>query len=189
VIPFRECWACDFEFRADPGERPWLVCMVAHELRTGREIRLWRSELLNLRTAPFNVGTDAVFVAYYASAELGCFLELGWPLPVNVVDLFVEHRCETNGMLATCGDGLVGALASRGLTHIDVGEKEAMRRLVLDNRAWSDAERAAILDYCASDTTALVALLPRMASTIDWPRALLRGSAPGPTKRRLVTIA
>jgi DNA polymerase-1 len=128
VIPFRECWACDFEFRADPGERPWLVCMVAHELRTGREIRLWRSELLNLRTAPFNVGTDAVFVAYYASAELGCFLELGWPLPVNVVDLFVEHRCETNGVPTTCGDGLVGALALRGLAHIDAGEKEAMRR-------------------------------------------------------------
>ena len=116
-----------------------------------------------------------MFVAYFASAELGCFLELGWPLPVNVVDLFVEHRCETNGMPVTCGDGLIGALALRGLAHIDAGEKDAMRRLVLDNRTWSDAEQTAILDYCASDTTALVALLPRMAPTIDWPRALLRG--------------
>ena len=137
-------WACDFEFRADPGERPWPVCMVACELHTGREIRLWRSELLRLRTAPFGIGEGALFLAYFASAELGCFLELGWPLPTNVVDLFVEHRCETNGVPTTCGDGLVGALALRGLAHIDAGEKEAMRRLVMDRAAWSDAQQAAI---------------------------------------------
>ena len=175
MIPFCECWVCDFEFRADPGERPWPVCMVARELHTGQEIRLWRGELLRLCAAPFNTAADAVFVAYFASAELGCFLELGWPLPVNVVDLFVEHRCETNGMPVTCGDGLIGALALRGLAHLDAGEKDAMRRLVLDNRTWSGAEQVAILNYCASDTTALAALLPRMAPTIDWPRALLRG--------------
>ncbi len=175
MIPFRECWACDFEFRADPGERPWPVCMVAQELHTGQEIRFWRGELLSLRTAPFNVGADAVFVAYFASAELGCFLELGWPMPANVLDLYVEHRCETNGVPTPCGDGLVGALAVRGLAHMDLGEKETMRRLVLDNNTWSDAEQVAILDYCAADVVALIALLPRMAPTIDWPRAILRG--------------
>jgi DNA polymerase I len=83
------------------------VCMVARELHTGGEIRLWRSELLRLRAAPFGIGDGAVFLAYFASAELGCFLELGWPLPTNVVDLFVEHRCETNGVPTICGDGLV----------------------------------------------------------------------------------
>ena len=77
-----------------------------------------------------------MFVAYFASAELGCFLSLGWPLPFNVVDLYVEHRRETNGLPTFCGNGLVGALALRGLAHIDAGEKEAMRRLVLDNTAW-----------------------------------------------------
>ena len=175
MIPFRECWAADFEFRSAPGERPWPVCMAARELFTGQEIRLWRDDLLELHAAPFNTGPDAVFVAYYASAELGCFLELGWPPPVNVLDLFVEHRRETNGIPTPCGNGLVGALALRGLAHIDAGEKEAMRRLVLDNATWSDPEQAAILDYCATDVTALIALLPRMALTIDWPRALLRG--------------
>ena len=89
---------------------------------------------LRLRTAPFGIGEGALFLAYFASAELGCFLELGWPLPTNVVDLFVEHRCETNGVPTTCGDGLVGALALRGLAHIDAGEKEAMRRLVMESR-------------------------------------------------------
>jgi DNA polymerase-1 len=175
VIPFNKVWCCDFEFRSGPGDRPWPLCMVARELYTGREQRVWRGELLALSSAPFDVGADAVFVAYFASAELGCFLALGWPQPVNVLDLYVEHRCETNGVPRACGDGLTGALSLRGLAHIDPGEKAAMRRLVLDNTLWSDAERSAILDYCDSDVRALVALLPRMAPTIDWPRALLRG--------------
>jgi hypothetical protein len=45
-VPFREIWCADFEFRADPGERPWPVCMVAREFYSGREIRLWREDLL-----------------------------------------------------------------------------------------------------------------------------------------------
>ena len=36
---FREVWAVDFEFSAPPGERPTVVCMVAHELGSGR---LWK---------------------------------------------------------------------------------------------------------------------------------------------------
>ena len=90
-------------------------------------MRLWREALLALRSAPFDTGPDSVFVAYYASAELGCFLELGWPLPVNVLDLFAEHRVETNGLTLPCGNGLIGALAARGIGHIDAGEKDAMR--------------------------------------------------------------
>jgi DNA polymerase I len=176
VIPFREAWCVDFEFRADPGERPYVVCMVAKELHSGREIWMWRDELLALRRAPFDTSADAALVAYYASAELGCFLELGWPLPVNVIDLFVEHRVETNGKKLPCGNGLLGALAVRGLAHIDASEKEAMRQLVMTRWEWTEEERRAILNYCyESDVVGLIALLPVMAPTIDWPRALLRG--------------
>ena len=49
---FAEIWCADFEFRADPGEHPWPVCMVAQELKTGKVIRLWRDELLTLRLPP-----------------------------------------------------------------------------------------------------------------------------------------
>ena len=164
-LPFGEVWTADFEFRAGVGERPWPVCMVAKELHSGREIRVWRNELLALRRAPFDVGPDSLFVAYYASAEFGCFLELGWPLPVNTVDLFAEHRAETNGLRLPCGNGLIGALAHRNLAHIDAGEKEAMRSLVCERAEWSEAEQQAILEYCASDVLALTALLPRMAPT------------------------
>ena len=172
---FAKVWYVDFEYRADAGERPWPVCMVARELGTGREVRLWRDDLLALNHAPFDVEADTLFVAYFASAELGCFLELGWPLPQNVLDLYVEHRVETNGEPTLCGDGLLGALSLRGLGHIDAGEKDAMRRLVCEQHQWTAEERRKILDYCASDVDGLVALLPRMAPSIDWPRALLRG--------------
>jgi hypothetical protein len=172
---FSEIWCADFEFRADPGERPWPVCMVAEEVRTGRTIRLWRDELLALRHAPFDVGANSLFVAYFASAEFGCFLELGWPLPRNVLDLYPEHRVQTNGEKTLCGDGLLGALALRGLAHIDAGEKDEMRRLILDQQSWNEHGKRKILDYCASDVTGTVALFSKMAKTFDWPRALLRG--------------
>jgi hypothetical protein len=172
---YLEIWCADFEFRAGPGERPWPVCMVAEEVKSGRQLRLWREELLALRRAPFDVGPDSLFVAYFASAELGCFLELGWPLPDNVLDLYVEHRVETNGEKTLCGDGLLGALALRGLAHIDAGEKDDMRRLILDRQAWSKDEQRKILDYCASDVTGICQLFTKTSSLIDWPRALVRG--------------
>jgi DNA polymerase I len=172
---FSEIWVADFEYRAAPGEHPWPVCMVAEEIKTGRVIRLRRNELLALDRAPFNLGPNALFVAYFATAEFSCFLELGWQLPENVLDLYVEHRVETNGEKTVCGDGLLGALALRGLAHIDAGEKDEMRRLILDQQQWTEDEKRKILDYCQSDVTGTAALFSKMAPSIDWPRALLRG--------------
>jgi hypothetical protein len=110
-LTYREVWACDFEFNGADGERPRPVCMVAREARSGKEIRLWRDDLVKLRAAPFDTGPNALFIAYFASAELGCFLALGWPPPVNVVDLFAEHRVATNGQALVYGNSLLGALA------------------------------------------------------------------------------
>jgi DNA polymerase-1 len=175
---FGEAWAGDFEFNfSAPGEPPRVVCMVARELRSGRELRLWSDELLALDRAPFNTGPEAVLLAYYASAELGCFLELGWPLPTNVIDLYVEHRVETNGRKMPCGNKLPGALALRGLAHIDVSDKQAMIDLILSKspEQFTEPERREILDYCASDVEGLAALWPVVYPTIDVPRALLRG--------------
>jgi hypothetical protein len=115
---YREVWLGDFEFRQDPGCRPHVVCLVVHELRSGRKIRLWRDELLALRRAPFDTGPDTLFVAYFAVAELACFLELGWAVPTNVLDLFVERRVATNGLLLPPGaNSLLGTLTAHGLAH------------------------------------------------------------------------
>ena len=171
--PYREIWLVDFEFVALPGERPDPVCLCALELRSGRLVRCWRDELG--RAPPYSTGPDALFVAYFASAELGCHLALGWEQPARVLDLYVEFRNRTNGLPTASGSGLLGALAYFGLDGIGALEKDGMRELILRGGPWSSDERAAILDYCESDVRALARLFPVMGPQIDLPRALLRG--------------
>jgi hypothetical protein len=173
ALPYREIWAVDFEFVADVGENPEPVCLVAWELRTGRRIRLWRHEFGSV--PPYSTGADILFVAYYASAEIGCHLALGWPVPERVLDLFTEFRNATNGLSPPSGSGLIGALVHHGLDTIGTVEKEEMRALVMRGGPWSPEERHAILDYCESDVAGLARLLPAMLPNLDLPRALYRG--------------
>ncbi len=192
-LPFPEVVTADFEFRVESGGLPHVVCVVFRELRSGRELRFWRDELLAMRQAPFDIERD-VFVAFYASAEIGCFLQLGWPLPRNVIDLYVEHRVATNGLLlkrerkkpasqsgktlkGNGRDSLLNALAIRGLGHMDVDTKDAARNLVLMEPNPSPSQQAEILEYCAGDVLGAEALLRYMLERgeIDWPRALWRG--------------
>jgi hypothetical protein len=183
ALPYRHVVAVDFEFEfgghdsieaaGRSGERPRPVCLVAKELHGGKTWRVGLGEFGSM--PPFPIGPDALFVAYYASAEFGCFRALNWPMPVNVLDLFVEFRDRTNGLNTPAGAGLVGALAYFGLDTQGAQDKEAMRTLVLGGGPWSENDRAAILDYCAADVVALERLLPMMVPRLDLPRALLRG--------------
>ena len=177
IDAFREIWVVDFEFRAAPGERPDPVCLVAYEVNSGREIRLWEDEL-KTGPCPYPTGPDSLVVAYYASAEMGCQLALDWPLPANVLDLYAEFRVETNGKTLPVSNGLLGALEYYGHSGISALEKDTMRDLILRGGAYSKAERQAILDYCASDVTASSQLLGSMQGFIfEHPRlgqALLR---------------
>lgn len=171
---FATVWLADFEFHAPEGERPEPLCLVARECRSGRSVRLWRDELLP-GTPALGVGADALFVAYYASAELGCFLALGWPLPARVLDLYAEFRCMTSGLQVPCGNGLLGALAYFGLDGVDATDKAGMRELAMRGGPYTSAEREALMAYCESDVVGLAKLLPAMLPRIDVPRALLRG--------------
>ena len=182
LLPFRNIVAVDFEFEfgghnsfdeaARSGERPRPGCMVAKELRGGQTWRIWRDEFGSL--PPFPTGNDSVVIAYYASAELGCFKALGWPKPAHILDLYVEFRNRTNGLWTPAGSGLVGALTYFGLDGIGAQEKDDLRALILRGGPWSEDE-IAILDYCGADVEALERLLPKMLPRIDLPRALLRG--------------
>jgi hypothetical protein len=51
-LPFREIWCVDFEYEAASGAHPVPLCMCGHEIVSGREIRLWRGELLALKRPP-----------------------------------------------------------------------------------------------------------------------------------------
>src|SRR6266446_2962084 len=182
-LPYRAVVVADFEFEfgghpskeeaGRSGERPRPICMVAHDLVSGQRWRLWRGEFGS--APPFPTGADSLFVAFYASAELGCFRALGWPRPANILDLFAEFRDRTNGLKLETGSGLIGALTYFGLDSIGATEKEDMVLLALRGGPWSPSERSALLDYCESDVLALARLLPHMLPRIDRPRALLRG--------------
>ncbi len=178
---FVEIWGVDFEFRAPDGERPLVRCMVARELRLGRELRMWADELVRHPQPPFNTGKDALFVAYYASAELTCFRALGWRSPYWILDLFTEYRNHTNGTIHGVKGkrGLLAALEFFSCRKMAHEEKTGWRDLVMEDRLngdYSPEERQGILDYCATDVIALEDLLPRLVGTIsNLDHALLRG--------------
>ena len=166
-------WAVDFEFTALPGERQQPICMVARELRSGRVIRIWEDQFGP--TPPFPIGADALFVAFNAAAELGCFRVLGWPMPARILDLSAEIRDRTSGRKPPTGSSLLGAQAYFGL---DVGSGAAKREMqeALGTGTWRGKYTPAeVLDYCDSDTLALARLLPAMAPQIALRYALFRG--------------
>jgi len=168
----------DFEFHPAHGREgnlPEPVCMVVREWPSGRTERYWQAYLHQMAVAPFPTGEKALCVAYFASAEMDCFHVLGWARPTNLLDLFAEFRCLTNGLSPANGSGLLGALLYYGLPGLGGEQKDAMRDLVLRGGPWSSEEQQWILDYCETDVVALDQLLAAMEHEIDWPRALLRG--------------
>ena len=56
---FREIVLADFEFEARPGDRPVPVCLVAHELRSGRRFRIWQDQFGP--APPYATGPDVLF--------------------------------------------------------------------------------------------------------------------------------
>jgi hypothetical protein len=170
---FEEMWLVDFEFRQPPGERPDPLCMVAREWRSGRLIRLWRNDLRRHLNAPFRTGPKTLFVAFFASAELSCFLALGWKFPRFVLDLYAELRLLTSGLTAPCGFGLLGALAFFGITGgVDELTKDEMRALAQRPGSHSPQEIEALLHYCQTDVDPLMNLLPAMRPYIEKPAQL-----------------
>src|SRR5262249_49396929 len=133
---FRQIWAIDFEFYAPDGHVPEPLCVVGKELRSGRYVRQWLQANGKGQppSCPFPTGPATLFVGYFVSAEAGCFLQLGWPLPHYVLDLYTEFVRETSGLPSykvPHGKGLLGALTYRGFHAMEVAEKEAFRELAM----------------------------------------------------------
>jgi hypothetical protein len=170
---WEEVVLADFEYEARPGERPVPVCLVAHELRSGRRFRLLTEQLGP--EPPYAHGPRVLFAAFYASAELGCYRALNWPMPDNILDLFCEFRCRTNGLPTTSGSSLLGALAYFGLDHLAATEKKALQQAIGTGTWRGVYSEEEVLNHCESDVLALARLLPAMEPSIDMPRALLRG--------------
>jgi DNA polymerase-1 len=171
-LPFEEIWLHDFEFVARPGERPDVVCLAAHELRSGRTIALWRDELGKL--PPYRTDDKVLFVNFVANAEMACHLALGWPMP-HVLDLNPAFRNLTNGRYTPEGKGLIGLLRYFGLDAISAKRKDAMQRRVMQGPPFTADERRQITAYCLSDVESLARVLPLILPEIDLGAALYHG--------------
>ena len=170
---FREVVMVDTEFTTIAGERSEPVCLVAHELRSGRRFRIFEGQFGS--APPYATGPDVLLVAFYASAELGVYRMLGWSRPERVLDLFAEFRNHTNGVPTPAGSSLLGALAYFGLDAMGAVEKHEMQEAI-GNGTWRGRfTPEEILDYCEGDVEALTRLLLAILPHIDLPRALLRG--------------
>ena len=186
-LPYREIWCLDTEFREGPlesrfpecpGHLPSPICLVAKELRSGRVLRLWHDEFGPV--SPFPVDQHTLYVAFFASAEWGVFLQLGWPLPTRILDLSAEFRNQFNGVPLPAARGLIGALIKHGLTPMTKEEKKGNQDLARRGGPWTAEERRTLLDYCASDVKCLEPLLMRMLPSITatphgFSQALIRG--------------
>lgn len=182
---FREIWAVDFEFHQPPGERPDPICMVAHDILSGRTLSLWIDDLRGLSSPPYGVGPESLFVAYYASADLNCHLALGWGLPANVLDLYAEFRLQVNGLPCPLEGkvsyGLVSALRWCGLDAMSMAEKDCFRQLAIRGGPFNSREQADLLKYCEADVMALPGLLEKLDAGLfghpglDLHGAVIRG--------------
>jgi DNA polymerase-1 len=160
----------DFEYEIDDGDLPCVLCMVVYvldsHLRHIRTIRLWRGDFG--KTPPFDIGPDALFVAYSAWAELTCFMVLGWTFPAHVYDLHTAYLAASNILLPHEPDEtrkrprkrLSDACRAYGVEGWERIDKEAMAKDIGEGR-WRKYGRKRVLEYCEEDVKASAELLRR----------------------------
>ena len=126
------------------------LCLVAHEMRSDRTIRLWQDEFGPF--PPYRLDASALIVGFLISAEFGCHIALNWGQPARSLDPYVEFRHHTNDGTIKSGDrekgfyGLGGALRYFGEDGIDTAHKNDMRDRIVQGPPFGADEREAILD-------------------------------------------
>jgi DNA polymerase-1 len=187
ALPFREIWAVDTEFYPGPGkanggrdgDAPTPLCLVAHEMRSGRTVRLWQDEFGPF--PPYRLDAEALILGYMISAEFGTHIGRGWGEPARALDPYLEFRHYLNDGSAKAEDREKGFFSINGALRyfcedeIDTTHKKDMRDRIIAGPPFNAAERVEILDYCEDDVRALVRLMPHIASTLrSLPHALFR---------------
>jgi DNA polymerase I len=157
---FTEINVVDFEYEIEAGGLPRVLCMVVYALNEllqhVRTIRMWRGEFGSI--PPFDIGPDALFVAYSAWAELTCFIVLGWPFPIHVFDLHTAYLAASNILLPYNPDevrkrqrkGLSDACRAYGIEGWENIDKPAIAKAIAEGR-WREYGKEAVLNYCEED--------------------------------------
>lgn len=165
----------DFEYETEggdynlvEGDLPEVLCMVAYvldeKLQHIRTIKQWRGEFS--KTPPFDIGPNALFVAYSGWAELTCFLKLGWPFPVHIFDLHTAYLAASNFLLPYDPDEvrkkerkrLPNACRAYGIEGWENIDKGTMARDIGQGR-WREYGQDAVYDYCEEDVRKSTQLL------------------------------
>ncbi len=166
---FASVVVCDFEYEAFPaGELPNPLCMVAHvldeNLQRVRTVCLWRGDFGAV--PPFDIGPDALFIAYSAWAEMTCFKVLGWRFPVHIFDQHTAYLAASNVLLPYNPDEvrkkarkrLPDACRAYGIAGWEAIDKDEIARDIGEGR-WHIHGREAVLAYCEEDVRMSVRLL------------------------------
>jgi len=108
-------------------------------------------------------------VAFAAQAEWGCFIELGWPTPARVVDLYAEARLASNDTSPKPDkfNGLLQVLSRYGIREFTKeagGVKNDMRERILAGAPFSEADQRDIIAYCRTDVEPLPELFGAMCN-------------------------
>jgi DNA polymerase I len=160
----------DFEYEVDDGGLPRPLCMVVYvldsHLRHIRTIRMWRGEFR--KTPPFDVGPDALFVAYSGWAEVTCFLVLGWQFSVHIYDLHTAFLAASNILLPYEPDEtrkrprkrLSDACRAYGIAGWERIDKEQMAEDI-GQGLWRKYGKKRVLEYCEEDVANSAELLRR----------------------------
>lgn len=171
-LPDVPVWALDFEFQSLDGNRPVPRCMVAKNFHSGDTIRLW----LHGEAHPCPFRPDDLLVAYFSSAEAGCFLSLGWEIPKLILDPYVEFKNFLAGRPSPYGFGLLGAAAYFGIPTTTTSASKDENRSLAQQDTFTNEEKGGLINYCEQDVLVtervLRALLPHIT---NLPQALLRG--------------
>jgi DNA polymerase I len=181
---FRTVVAVDFEYEVDAGDLPRPLCMVVYVLDETLQlihvVRWWRDDFAS--KPPFDIGPDAVFVAYSAWAEMTCFLQLGWRFPQHVLDLHTAYLAISNYLepydydetkRRKQGKSLVDACHAYGIEGWEKFDKTTIAKDIGEGR-WRIWGQPMVFDYCEED----------VRKTCELLRAMLRGQP----KRPLIDV-
>ena len=159
----------DFEYEVGDGDLPNVS--VHGGARARREPRArahhptlaWRIR----RSPPFDIGPDALFVAYSAWAEMKCFATLGWKFPTHIFDQHTAYLAASNVLLPHEPDvvrkkpkrGLADACHAYGLEGWERHRQGSHPQAIGDGRWRWKYTPEQILDYCAEDVRMSASLL------------------------------
>jgi DNA polymerase I len=196
---FRRMWALDTEYRSEGG-RPRTRCLCALDMLSGERREVWLAGVVK-PLCPFEMAADECFIFFAADADVGVFINLGWPIPRHVIDARVEFMRIRNGLapLPSLDGGNPDIAAAKEakaskkrhkkpgqfslsritrhyrIPFIEDEAKGEFRDLAMrPGDYFTDAEIQGMVDYCRGDVDATAEVLRRVwdEAGLSDPRTL-----------------